>query len=699
MAGFPGGSPYVSPGQIVKVPGGTLEDPYNWKKIAADLKAEAATKTAAKKRAATPKAPKAVQQAAPQAPAPSVKELLDAYRAMNGGALPPGTTPEMAAMIDQGIWTDWSMLEGNPQMAQALLGFQAAMGALPGEYEAAKQKVAGQYENLTGDVLTSGKNWMQDLYGRVIDPNDPNAALAQQDPALTGYAQTMSQIDETADLNQATDMAWFDKMLQNQLANYNMTMRTAGMDPALTGGGSGGGGGGGGGRGGGGGGGGSSTNDWKVPTNTATNLTSATDTATGTASEFSPGFYDALMSAAQGDPELEALTQRMWETSPQDARGLTQDTAKALTAAEAIQDQQVMQSGLAEDWKKLAPAQVEAAIRRVASNKGAVLNEVPRDIGTLIKGRDYKKNPAAPRQHYTVPVPEGQTTPPIIQYSPEQMEENALGDELLNALDTWQAPQHGTSWFRSPEAIETVRGPQQVKLLAQRGKQKLLEAQKGDTPETPFNWQGWASAGGYVPEVEETARNETERNIGFYNRILDAILPWNPNAGLVSTKNQLVNQGKDSSTYQSKNTNKSWGQALGGSINDLSPTPDIGTALNPMTNPGGFTIDEEDNVEALSGGPGTEVTGLRLPSGAKIPDLSRIAADRLRINRRPSAIDTVKDFFKAKPKTKPLKAAKTVSVMGKSLASTKPAKKTAPKKTAAKKTTKRPTGSKTVRAV
>ena len=62
MAGFPGGSPYVSPGQIVKVPGGTLEDPYNWKKIAADLKAEETRRNSCNRsRAATPKAPKAVQ--------------------------------------------------------------------------------------------------------------------------------------------------------------------------------------------------------------------------------------------------------------------------------------------------------------------------------------------------------------------------------------------------------------------------------------------------------------------------------------------------------------------------------------------------------------------------------------------------------------------------------------------------------------
>lgn len=650
-------------------------DPFNWKKIAADLKAEEDRKAAARRRTQAASIPQPVAQEA--APAPTVKELLDAYRAMNNGALPPGTTPEMAAMIDQGIWTDWSMLEGNPQLAQALLGFQAAIGALPAEYQAAKARVAGDYENLTGDVLTSGKNWMQDLYGRMVDPNDPNSALVAQDPALTNYAQTMSQIDETADLNQATDMAWFDKMLQNQLANYQMTMRTAGLDPGLAAG-SGGGGGGGGGRGGGGGGGGNSS-EWKTPTNTLTNLQSATDTATGTSTEYSPGFYEALIAASEGDPELEALTQRMWETSSQNPLGMTQDVAKALTAAEIEQEQQTAQTGLAETWKQLAPAQVQAAMRRMLSNKGATPTEVPRDYASVIKARDYSKNPAAPRKNYVVPNAPGQNTSPIIQFSEKQMEENALGEELMNALDTVTMPQHGTSWFRSPEAIETVKKPAQTKLLAQRGMEKLLEAQKGDTPETPFNWQGWAASGGYVPEVSKEASGETERNIGFYNRILDAILPWNPNANLVQTRNQLVNQGKDQSSYQSKNTNKSFGNALAGSPLDLSPgIPQSGILSNPLSNPGGFdiTTDESgDETVEPRGGPGTQVTGFRMPTGARLPDLSKLAANRLRVvpAKVPStvALSGAKTGKKEKPKsTVALSGAKT----GKKVAAKKSSK-------------------------
>ena len=58
-------------------------------------------------------------------------------------ALPPGTSPEMAAMIDKGIWSDWSTLDGNPQLAQALLSIQGAITGLPAQYQAAKQGIHG----------------------------------------------------------------------------------------------------------------------------------------------------------------------------------------------------------------------------------------------------------------------------------------------------------------------------------------------------------------------------------------------------------------------------------------------------------------------------------------------------------------------------------------------------------------------------
>ena len=132
----------------------------------------------------------------------------------------------------------------------------------------------GNYSGITGAVVNPASAWGSSMTGAMTsDPFNPNAALAGADPALVDYNNTISAISGTAGLNQATDLSWFDKMLQNQTSNYEMMLRSAALQgipvPEEEEGGGGGGGGGGRGRGGGGGSGGGKP--WTDPKTEITN--------------------------------------------------------------------------------------------------------------------------------------------------------------------------------------------------------------------------------------------------------------------------------------------------------------------------------------------------------------------------------------------------------------------------------------------
>jgi hypothetical protein len=560
------------------------------------------------------------------------KQQLDFFRDFNGGALPPGMTPEMAGLIDSGIDIS-GMMTTNPALANVFMQIQQQILSIPGAYQAAKASVGQNYENLTGDVLASGKNWMQDLYGRMADPNaNPNAALVAQDPALTAYAQQMSGIDETADLNQATDQAWFDKMQQNSTSMYqNMLAQLAAQAAQPVAGGGGGGGGGRGRRGGGGygggGGGSGKVNDWTEPKNTLTNEQSLTDTGTTTDTGYSPGFFEDLMAQTEGDPELQQLAYTMWNTSNQDPRGLTQDVQKALTEAQIQQETEDLQGQLHQSWFQSTPAAAQTAISKLmANNPGARFGDDPT---TPFKTDKWFNNPAYRegdnpatkdvKERYWIDknVP---NVPEVRQYTEEQGRENSLAEELLNAQSNYGARELTNKIFggkigfgvrpgvASPARLleEKTKGaisPQQIDILKRIGGEALLAAQKGDTPESPFNWKGWAETGGYVPGVDPEARVGRDKNRNYYENLLDIILPWNPNAGTVPTKEQLTTTGKDTSKYNTTNKNYGWGNALTGSPWDITPDiPSSGLSNNPVSNPTGFDIDENDKVTGLQEG-------------------------------------------------------------------------------------------------
>lgn len=137
-----------------------------------------------------------------------------------------------------------------PEPNLALNAITALKGQTNIDIQALMEQIKANYANLTGDTSTAANAWLTQLLGANFDPNDP--ALLN-DPTIAGYIQQLSAMQETADANQATDLAWFIKQQEAQQAYLDSLMVAAQMPQV----GSGGGGGGGGGYGGGGGGSGS----------------------------------------------------------------------------------------------------------------------------------------------------------------------------------------------------------------------------------------------------------------------------------------------------------------------------------------------------------------------------------------------------------------------------------------------------------
>jgi len=640
-------------------------DYFNWAAAIEKEKKAAQTKQAAKTKLKTIAAkPKPVVQAAgagPAAPVPSAKELLDAFRAFHNGALPPGITPDMAALIDSGINIQ-GMAATNPAMANVMLQVQQALSQIPADYAAGKASVNQSYDKLTGDVLDSGKQWMQDLYGRIVDPNDPNAALAQKDPALTAYGQSMSQIDETSDANRATDLAWFDKMQQNSSQMYQNMLAQLAAQAATPVAAKGGGGGGRGRRGGRGGGGGSGSGVWKAASNKLANLQSATDTATDTTTGYSPDFHQALMDYTAADPEEQAFAQRQWELSPQDARGLTQLNAKDLGSAESVLKSLELQKGLNAGWLQQSPAHLQDAVNTMIRNKpGAILGDDPN---------------TKPIETYYIPTVKGQpqTVPPTP--TPEQALQNQMAEELLLNPSNYQARTTASRIFnpkgnvRKPVGVLSPAGsmewdtkgaisPQQIKIMARYGQNAATAAQQHDTSQQPFDWKAWAEGGNYVPPADEKLAKDTARNIGFLNDLNSFILQWNPNANFVPTKRTLTSQGKDSSTYTSSTTNKGNANALQG--NPLNLTPSLSAGVVDKIPISGGSNPDYNNVWDPAGDGTDELTGgagmgrlLRLPAGSRaILDEAAASSGALKSSAKGRIASSLRTPIAQRPQQRP----------------------------------------------
>jgi len=256
-----------------------------------------------------------------------------------GGAAPVTTLASMAAsnpvvadLLKKGI-----LKEGMaPEQIQAILAISQMAGTVPVDIAEMIAKINADYESTTGDIMGSGAEWMKELYGTNYDPNDPNAAAFARDPLFSSYAGGLAQMDETADTNQATDLAWFRKQEQAQQDYYNQLMAdvsTYGLPAQEVTGGSGGGGGGGGGYGGGGSGGGSSGSDseglWDFNDADVRFQDQATTTATSNVREYDPGFWlGALQMPGLSDEDREFINNMIWThgPGPQDVgQGITEE--------------------------------------------------------------------------------------------------------------------------------------------------------------------------------------------------------------------------------------------------------------------------------------------------------------------------------------------------------------------------------------
>jgi hypothetical protein len=207
-----------------------------------------------------------------------------------------------------------------PEQALAILKFAQLREGVPINVAELMKLVEGDYEKYTGDIETAGADWMKDLMGTAYDPSDPNAAMFANDPTFSSYAGGLAQMGETADMNLASDQAWFRKNQEAQEQYYNdmMVAISTGALPigavAAAGGGGGGGGGGGYGGGGYGGGGGSGgggdygDNGLGIGDTKTTVQDKVIDEfdSTTVGYENYPDFADNLISYAEslGDPEI-----------------------------------------------------------------------------------------------------------------------------------------------------------------------------------------------------------------------------------------------------------------------------------------------------------------------------------------------------------------------------------------------------------
>ena len=246
-------------------------------------------------------------------------------------------TPELQALIQQGI-----IREGMPpEQALAIMSISKLGSQVPIDIAALKASVEGNYEKYTGDITGAGADWMKQIMGQNMPTDPAMAALYAQDPLFTGYAGSLAQMDETADTNLATDLAWFDKQQSAYGDYYNSLLAGAQAGtllPAAAGGGGGGGGGGrrgGGGYGGGGGGGSGTAGDLKT---TLSGSETLTDTATDNVMEINPGFQtDMLNYVSQFGP---GAADKMEEILNLTESGRGQDVIAALEAEQINMDAQ-----------------------------------------------------------------------------------------------------------------------------------------------------------------------------------------------------------------------------------------------------------------------------------------------------------------------------------------------------------------------
>src|SRR5688572_25192551 len=152
----------------------------------------------------------AMQAAVRRGMEPPSIQATNVYSGGGGGSRPQVAAPvsTLAAVPKSPVLDDLIkrgiVKEGMPTEQILALVQLATVGQGVGiDIDALMKQITASYANLTGDVETAGTDWMQQLFGSFDDPGSPLAGLSATDPLFAGYAESMGQIDETADANLA----------------------------------------------------------------------------------------------------------------------------------------------------------------------------------------------------------------------------------------------------------------------------------------------------------------------------------------------------------------------------------------------------------------------------------------------------------------------------------------------------------------
>lgn len=447
-------------------------------------------------------------------PAASAKEQLDAYRALNNGALPPGMTPEQAMMIDMGISSE--MLLANPGLMAQLQQLAASRATQQTDFAAARQQVGDNYQQLTGDVEQQGQNFLTDIMARMgVTPQQ-----GTYDPTITGYGETITNMGETADQNQATDQAWFDKMAQvydQQLAGIQTSLLAP---PVLEGGGSGGGGGFGGGGRGGRGGSGSGDGGWKDPKTTDALVQSADVKAV----ENYPGFM-AEIAGMFTDPEELEFAKRVADAAGNFPHNVAKRVAGVeLPTAEALNETLLAQqaaSMLYNDTLPIRTSQTADRFNELTEEELALLSLAEQEsYGTDQRINELVNSPAQP-------VGNGR-------------EISSFSRRFLPNID-WFSGEDSKTWgSRTGDPYVASQ------LQMEKDKAEWEAARDAASTDNPFSYSEWE---GYVPEVSEEDLTENEWQMSILRRILDKARENHPSYDMQITQ-QSMQDSSDTKTTQ-----------------------------------------------------------------------------------------------------------------------------------------------------
>lgn len=519
-------------------------------------------------------------------PAATLKQILDIFRSMTGGQLPPGISPTLAYLLDSGIATD--AVQTNPAMLQMMETIAAQRAQTQQDYMAAKNTVGQNYQNLTGQVEQQGTQWMADLLQRM----GVNPVAAQYDPNITGYGETIANMGATADQNQATDQAWFDKMAavsdQSSLALLQSLAQQAAIPIAPVE--ESGGGGGGRGRGGGG-----SGNDgssgWTDP--------KTTDTVNQAADSFSnyynPGFQDTVLGGFD-DPASAEYAQQLLDVYGGSARDVgsgivKNDLPRLTTAIDTALAQQAQErlyrdtlptrtsetaanfTALPEDQLLALDPTAQAAYGRKEEIAG-LFDEItnwgtrPENQGAAIAG----KSPGIQAILQAVSrMPGMGEAPPVARNNWfSAAEERTLGKPKVGTAEYFEflRRKHGpdVEGFNSEYLRDLAIGKQKEHDIAE-----FQQARQNATTSNPFTYEGWT---GYVEPIDREALKENQWAKGIVEQVLGVARDYNPNYDWQTTR---LSQQDSSDTKTTQSSKDPANQIFNNNVDPAAPV-EMGTS-------------------------------------------------------------------------------------------------------------------------